>query len=109
LVLTTRTSRREKESDDVGAAAFDEDGVAPPVRLRQVSADLFAYAYGAEPGRAVQRETGRVLREDRGLDGPDPGRLGRSDQGIEQGSADAEALRVGMDVDGVFDDAGVRA
>src|SRR4051794_8120930 len=89
LGLTNGTSRLgEKQSEDDGAAAFDQDGVAPPVGVGRVAADLFAYADGAEPGSAVQGEAGRVLREDRGLDGPDPRRLGRNDQSVEQGSAD---------------------
>jgi hypothetical protein len=57
----------------------------------------------------VQGEAGGVLGEDPGLDGPDPGGLGRLHVGDEQGGADATAAGVGVDVDGVLDHSGVDA
>jgi hypothetical protein len=38
-----------------------------------VLADAFPGPDHAEPGRLVQGQAGGVLREDAGLDGPDPG------------------------------------
>ena len=63
------------------AAALDQDDIAPaPMML----ADAFPCPDDAKPGGQVQGHAGRVLREDAGLDGPDPGRLGRGDQGLQQ-------------------------
>src|SRR4051812_47681308 len=91
---------------DGGAAAFDEDDVAPAV---VVAADAVADADGTEPGLGVQPEAGGVLGEDAGLNGPDTGGLGRADQRPEQRGGDAPALVVGVDVDGVLDNARVDA
>jgi hypothetical protein len=57
----------------------------------------------------VQREARLVLREDAGLDRPDPGVLGRLDQGGEQPAADAAAAGRLGDVHGILDDTGVDA
>ena len=61
------------------AAAFDQEDVTPAA---VVLADALADPDHAEPGGSVQGHAGSVLREDAGLDGPDPGRLGRGDQGV---------------------------
>src|SRR5256886_12194100 len=63
----------------------------------------------AEPGGMVQGQAGGVLREDAGLDRPDPGRLSRGDQRAEEPTADAPAPGGGVDVDGVLDHPGVDA
>ena len=77
------------------AAALDQDDIAPaPIML----ADTFPCPDDAEPGGPVQGHAGGVLREDAGLDGPDPGRLGRDDQGLQQPAADALAAGGGVDV-----------
>ena len=73
------------------------------------ASDAFAGADLAEPSGPVEREAAGVLGEDARLDGPDPGVLGRGDERVEEQAADATALGVGVDVDGVFDDAGVDA
>lgn len=54
-----------------GAALLDKEDVAPSAA---VTADTFAGADHAEPGSAVKRETGSVLRAEAGLHYPDPGR-----------------------------------
>jgi hypothetical protein len=74
-----------------------------------VLADAFPDADNAEPGGPVQGQAGRVLREDAGLDGPDPGGLGRGDQRLQEPAADAAAAGGGVDVDGMLDDPGVHA
>ena len=61
------------------AAALDHDDIAPAAAML---ADAFPGPDDAEPGRLVQGQAGRVFGEDAGLDGPDPGGLGRSDQGV---------------------------
>ena len=61
------------------AAALDQDDIAPAA---VVLADALADPDHAEPGGSVQGHAGSVLREDAGLDGPDPGRLGGGDQGV---------------------------
>ena len=88
------------------AAALDQDDIAPaPMML----ADAFPCPGDAEPGGPVQGHAGGVLREDAGLDGPDPGRLSRGDQRIQQPAADAPAAGAGVDVDGMLGDTGVDA
>jgi hypothetical protein len=88
------------------AAALDQDDIAPaPMML----ADAFPCPGDAEPGDPVQGHAGGVLREDAGLDGPDPGRLSRGDQRIQELTADAPAAGAGVDVDGMLDDTGVDA
>src|SRR5258705_13466424 len=72
-------------------------------------ADAFPDPDDAEPGRPVQGEAGGVLREDAGLDGPDPGGLGGGDQRVQEPAAGALAAGGGVDVDGVLDDPGVDA
>ena len=89
-----------------GAAAFDEHDVAPAAA---VLADAFPGPHDAEPGGPVQGQAGGVLREDAGLDGPDPGVLGGGDQGIQERAADAPAASAGVDIDRVFDHSGVDA
>jgi hypothetical protein len=74
-----------------------------------VLADAFPDADDAEPGRPVHGQAGRVLREDAGLDSPDPGGLGRGDQRLQEPAADAAAAGGGVDVDGMLDDPGVHA
>jgi hypothetical protein len=74
-----------------------------------VLADALAGADGAEPGGPVQGEAGGVLREDAGLDGPDPGGLGGGDQHVQEPAAGAAAAGGGVDVDGVLDHPGVDA
>jgi hypothetical protein len=88
------------------AAPFDEDDVAPAA---VVPADALAGADGAEPGGPVQGQAGGVLREDPGLDGPDPGGLGGGDQRIQEPAAGAPVAGGGVDVDGVLDHSGVDA
>jgi hypothetical protein len=74
-----------------------------------VLADAFPGADDAEPGGPVQGQASRVLREDAGLDGPDPGCLGRGDQRLQKPAADAAAAGVGVDVDGMLHHPGVDA
>jgi hypothetical protein len=74
-----------------------------------VLADAFPGADDAEPGGPVQGQASRVLREDAGLDGPDPGCLGRGDQRLQEPAADAVAAGVGVDVDGMLHHPGVDA
>jgi hypothetical protein len=74
-----------------------------------VLADALADPDQTEPGGPVQGHAGSVLREDAGLDGPDPGRLGRGDQGVQETAADTLAAGGGVDVDGMLDDTGVDA
>jgi hypothetical protein len=74
-----------------------------------VLADAFPGPDDAEPGGLVQGQAGGVLREDAGLDGPDPGRLSRRDQRGQQSTAGAAAAGGGVDVDGMLDDPGVDA
>src|SRR5882762_419621 len=88
------------------AAALDEENVAPAAAML---ADAFPDPDDAEPGRPVQGQAGGVLREDAGLDGPDPGGLGGGDQRVQEPAADALAAGSGVDVDGVLDDPGVDA
>src|SRR3954452_15076016 len=78
-------------SGDGGAAAFEEDHVAPDA---VVPAEALPGADRTEAAGGVQGEAGGVLREHSGLDGPDPGPLGRRDQGVEQGPADAPTTGV---------------
>src|ERR1700723_2546144 len=88
------------------AAALDEQDVAPaPVVL----AEALPNPDDPEPGRPVQGQAGGVLREDAGLDGPDPRGLGGGDQGVQEPTAGALAAGTGVDVDRVLDDAGVNA
>src|SRR5262249_15060024 len=89
-----------------GAAPLDEDQVAPAAV--QV-ADPCADAHHAEALPLVQAEAGGVLREDAGLDGPDPGGLGGADQRLHQGTADALPARLRRHVHRVFHHPGVRA
>src|SRR5919201_4012339 len=81
------------------AAAFDEDDITPAA---VVKADALPDADDTEPGGLVQGHAGGVLREDPGLDRPDPGRLGGVDQRVQQCPAGALAARAGVDVDGVL-------
>jgi len=74
-----------------------------------VLADALAGADGAEPGGPVQGQAGGVLREDPGLDGPDPGRLGGGDQRVQELAAGAAPADGGVNVDRVLDDPGVDA
>jgi hypothetical protein len=69
-----------------------------------VLADAFPGPDDAEPGGLVQGQAGGVLREDAGLDGPDPGGLGGGDQRVQEPAAGALAASRGVDVDGVLDD-----
>src|SRR5260370_589413 len=88
------------------AAALDHDDVAPAA---VVLADAFPGPDHAEPGGLVQGEAGGVLREDAGLDGPDPGGLGGGDQRVQQPAAGALAAGGGGDGDRGRDDPGVDA
>jgi hypothetical protein len=72
-------------------------------------ADPFPGADEAKPGRPVQGQAGDVLREDPGLDGPDPSGLGGGDQRVQEPAADAPAAGGGVDVDGVLDHPGIDA
>jgi hypothetical protein len=74
-----------------------------------VLADAFPGADDAEPGGPVQGQAGRVLREDAGLDGPDPSGLGRGDQRLQKPAAYPAAAGVGVDVDRMLDHPGVDA
>src|SRR5262249_30835340 len=69
-----------------GAAPLDQDHVAPPAV--QV-ADPLADAHRAEALLLVQAEAGGVLREDGGLDGPDPRGPGGGRQGLGPAPAPA--------------------
>ena len=88
------------------AAALDEENVAPAAAML---ADAFPDPDDAEPGRPVQGEAGGVLREDAGLDGPDPGGLGGGDQRVQEPAAGAAASGSGVNVDRVLDHPGVDA
>src|ERR1700733_7375567 len=68
-----------------------------------------AAAIDAELGLLVQAQAGGVLREHAALDGPDPGRLRRLDQGGEQGRADAPPLVPRVHVDAVLNHSRVHA
>jgi hypothetical protein len=72
-----------------------------------VLADAFPGPDDAEPGGLVQGQAGGVLREDAGLDGPDPGGLGGGDERVQEPAAGALAAGSGVDVDGMLDDPGV--
>jgi hypothetical protein len=72
-----------------------ESYVAPPP---MVSAEAFAGADHPEAGPGVQGKAGGVLRDDPGLDGPDPGCVGGGQQREQQ--AQADALDPGAGVDG---------
>ena len=72
----------------VRAAAFEHDGVAPAaVEL----ADAFADADGAEALGAVHGDARPVLREDRGLQGPQAAGVGGGDGVPQQGGTGAHA------------------
>ena len=86
------------------AASFDEQGVAPAT---VVLSDSFAGSDGAEASGGVQGSAGAVLGEDRGLDRPDAGRFADVDEPVEQQPPEVLATGIGVDVDGVLDDAGV--
>jgi Pentapeptide repeats (8 copies) len=58
---------------DQGAAAFDQGDVAPGAVML---ADSLAGSDDPESASLVQGQAGGVLREDPGLDGPDPGGFG---------------------------------
>src|SRR5436190_362865 len=88
------------------ATTFDQCDVAPAA---VVAADAFAGADDPESGRPMQGEAGGVLGEDAGLDRPDAGRLGRADECLEQTPANPATAMARVYVDGVLDDAGVRA
>ena len=74
-----------------------------------VLTDALPGADDAEPGAPVQGQAGGIFREDAGLDGPDPGGLGGSDQRVQEPTAGAPAADGGVDVDGVLDHPGVDA
>ena len=57
----------------------------------------------------VQSDARGVLGEDAGLEGPDPCDFGAGDEGAEQGSTNAAAVVIGVDVDAVLGDAGLGA
>lgn len=75
-----------------GAAAFDQDDVAP---YTVVPADALASTDDPEPRPLMQSETAGVLGEDAGLDRPGTRRLGRSDQGPLGDSAHPSAAGFG--------------
>ena len=104
--LARRLAGRAGQRPDGGAAALDEDHVTPAAMML---ADPFADPHGAESGGPVQRGAGGVLREDAALDGPDPGRLGGADQGVQELAADALAAGARVHVDRVLDHPGVHA
>src|SRR6266540_4913803 len=81
---------------DDGAAALQEDDVAPAVA---VLADALAAAHLAEAAGAVKRQARFVLGHDAGLEGPDPGVLGVRDEALEQPPSNPPAPGVGGDVD----------
>jgi uncharacterized protein (TIGR03083 family) len=72
-----------------------------------VLAEALAAADDTEPDRLVQGEAGRVLGEDAGLDGPDPGRFGRVDQRRHQQPGDPATASSRIDIDRVLDHARV--
>ena len=90
-------------SDD-GAAAFDEQDVAPSA---MVLANAFSGADDPEAGGLVEVKARAVLREDPRLDGPDASGFGRGDEGIQEQPPDALATAVGMNIDGVLNYSGV--
>src|SRR5262245_17440264 len=55
----------------------------------------------------MQLQARLVLREDAGLDRPDPVRLGALEQPLEERTADAPAVELFVDVDAVLDHAAV--
>lgn len=69
-----------------------------------VTADPLTGADDAEARLPVEVEACRVLREHPRLDRPDPGRLRRSDQLLQQCPRHTEAARFRAYVDGVLDD-----
>src|SRR5690606_35572524 len=89
-----------------GAAAFEEDDVAP---LAVEAAQALAGADGAEACLGVEPEAAGVLGEDAGLDGPDAVGFGSGDERGQQRGSDAPAAGMRADVDAVLDDSGVAA
>jgi hypothetical protein len=77
------------------AAALDEQDVAPAA---VVLADAFPDTDGPEPGCPVQGQAGGILREDAGLDRPDPGSLGGGDQDVQQPDTAEAATQPGARV-----------
>src|SRR5207253_580342 len=79
--VTARSSSRLMRSRDEVAAALEQQHVAPDaVQL----AEPLATADDLEPDTLVQADARLVLREDAGLDRPDPRALGGGDQALEQ-------------------------
>src|SRR3954447_22146410 len=93
-------------SADRRASALEQEHVAPGAVQ---PTEPLAAADDPETGSLMHAEARLVLREDAGLDRPDPGRLGRGDERLEQRPADAAAARLGSDVDAVLDHAAVDA
>ena len=88
-------SERRRSADSGGrATSFDHDHVSPFSGAGPVghAAEPAAGANDLEAGGLVQSETGRVLGEDAGLDGPDSCGLGGVDDSVEKEASDAMAL-----------------
>src|SRR5581483_956732 len=89
-----------------GSAPLEQEDVPPhPPEL----ADPLSPPDEPEPAAPVERERRGVLGEDPGLEGPDPRRVGSGDRALEEGAADAPALRRRVDVDRDVGHAAVRA
>ena len=67
----------------------------------------FPDADDPESGLGVQTQAGRIVGEDARLHCPDSGRIRRGEQRIEQSEADSAAGGRGVNVDRVFDHAGI--
>jgi hypothetical protein len=105
------TSVVELRLSNSGTAAFDHDNISPNPSERPVGhpPEPLSSTDDAKPGLFVESQTGVVLGEYAGLDGPYAGGLGGIDQRTEQLESDALSPHLRSDVDRVFDDAGVRA
>ena len=86
--------------------ALEEEHVAPDA---VEAAEPLADADDPEAAPLVQRDARRVLREDAGLDRPDPGLVGAAAEPREERAPDPSPARGLRDVDAVLGDTGVTA
>jgi hypothetical protein len=84
-------SLAQRFGSDERASSFHQDDVAPTAVML---CDPIPRSHDAESGCCVQPDAGDVLGEDAGLDRPDPSRLGRCDERVEQCSSDALSTSV---------------
>jgi quinoprotein glucose dehydrogenase len=97
---------QERRLASLGAAAFEEQDVAPDAAE---PAQALAAAHDPEAAALVQGDAGHVLREDAGLQRPEAMALGRGDQRVEQRAAQAPPAAGLADVDAHFGHARVDA